>query len=167
MGKVKKSTKQPKAKVLEEIDYIKTLSDEEMPFFPAMNEFRKLFIDHIKTETLDGKEIETIVFFDDTLENLKPVYDKYEKTLVFDEEDRKARLYIYMPLKDFWNLFEPALLDCGESLNDMLSSMITYEHEHNLGHDLFLSIVWDVRNPKAVVTQIFETEKFTKTRKFY
>lgn len=167
MGKTKKATK-PKAKVPKETDCIKTLSDEEIPFFPAINEFRKLFIDYIKTETLDGREIETIVFFDDTLENLKPVYDQHEKALVFNEEDKNSRLYIYMPLKEFWDLFEPALLDYGESLDDMLKSMISYEHERNLGHDLFLSIVWETRNPKPIITDISKTFelKYSK-RKFY
>ena len=161
MDKVKKPIKKkPKAPVIPE-------EDTESILLPIPR-FRKLFKDYVKTETLNGKDIETIVFFDDTLENLKPVYDKYDKTLEFDEKDKDSRLYIYMPLDEFWDLFEPALLDCGESLDDMLKSMITYEHEHNLGHDLFLSIVWEIRNPKPIITITEKPGELKQTqRKFY
>jgi hypothetical protein len=110
---------------------------------------RALFVDHVKIETLNNAEIEIIVFYDDTAKNLKPVFDKYDKAMEFDKKDENSRLYIYMPLIDFYNMFESALVGAEIlSLDDVLQSLIIYDQDHKFGHDLFLNIINDVRNPK-------------------
>jgi hypothetical protein len=114
-----------------------------------LDKLRELFVDYIKIDMLNGKEIEIIVFFDDTAKNLKPVFDKYNKALEFDKKDEDSRLFIYMPLIDFYNMFEPTLVGAEIlSLDDILQSLIIYDDDHKFGHDLFLQIVDEIRNPK-------------------
>jgi len=130
---------------------------------------RALFVDHVKIETLNNAEIEIIVFYDDTAKNLKPVFDKYDKAMEFDKKDENSRLYIYMPLIDFYNMFESALVGAEElSLDDILQSLIIYDEDHKFGHDLFLRIVDDIRNPKPIEVEDIPFEPSAKKmRAFY
>jgi len=114
-----------------------------------LDKLRELFEDYVKIDILNNQEIEIIVFFDDTAKNLKPVFDKYDKAMEFDKKDENSRLFIYMPLIDFYNMFEPSLVDAETlSLDDILQSLIIYDGDHKFGHDLFLKIVDEIRNPK-------------------
>jgi hypothetical protein len=113
-----------------------------------LDKLRELFEDYVKIDILNNQEIEIIVFFDDTAKNLKPVFDKYDKAMEFDKKDENSRLFIYMPLIDFYNMFEPSLVDAETlSLDDILQSLIIFDRDHKFGHDLFLRIVDDIRNP--------------------
>jgi hypothetical protein len=114
-----------------------------------LDKLRELFVDYIKIDILNDKEIEIIVFFDNTAKNLKPVFDKYDKAMEFDKKDENSRLFIYMPLIDFYDMFEQALVEAETlSLDDILQSLIIYDQDHRFGHDLFLRILDDIRNPK-------------------
>ena len=133
-----------------------------------LDKLRELFVDHVKNEVLNNKEIEIIVFFDDTAKNLKPIFDKYDKAMEFDKKDENSRLYIYMPLIDFYNMFEPALVGAEIlSLDDILQSLIIYEQHHRFGHGLFLNIINDARNPKPEIEDIPFEPPAQKMRKFY
>jgi hypothetical protein len=134
-----------------------------------LDKLRKLFAGYIKIDILNNQEIEIIVFFDDTAKNLKPVFDKYDKAMEFDEKDENSRLFIYMPLTDFYNMFEPALVDAEIlSLDDILQSLIIFDQDHKFGHDLFLRIVDDIRNPKPIEAEEIPFEPSAKEmRKFY
>lgn len=134
-----------------------------------LDKLRELFVDYIKIDILNDKEIEIIVFFDDTAKNLKPVFDKYDKAMEFDKKDENSRLFIYMPLIDFYNMFEPALVEAETlSLDDILQSLIIYDQDHKFGHDLFLRIVDDIRNPEPIETEEIPFEPSAKQmRKFY
>jgi hypothetical protein len=135
-----------------------------------LDRLRELFVDYIKIDELNGKEIEIIVFFDDTSKNLKPVFDKYDKAMEFDKKDENSRLFIYMPLIDFYNMFEPALVDAETlSLDDILQSLIIFDQDHKFGHDLFLKIVDEIRNPKPEpeVDDIPFEASAKQMRKFY
>jgi hypothetical protein len=134
-----------------------------------LDKLRELFTDYIKIETLNNSEIEIIIFFDDSVKNLKPIFDKYDKALEFDEKDQDSRLFIYMPLTDFYNMFEPALVGAeGLSLDDILQSLIIYDDDHKFGHDLFLRVVDDIRNPKPIEAEEIPFEPSAqKMRKFY
>ena len=133
-----------------------------------LDKLRELFVDHIKNEILNNKEIEIIVFFDDIAKNVKPIFDKYGKAMEFDKKDENSRLYIYMPLIDFYNMFEPALVGAEIlSLDDILQSLIIYEQDHQFGHDLFLNIINDSRNPKPEIEDIPFEPPAKKMRKFY
>jgi len=133
-----------------------------------LDKLRELFEDYVKIDILNNQEIEIIVFFDDTAKNLKPVFDKYDKAMVFDEKDENSRLFIYMPLIDFYNMFESALVGAEIlSLDDILQSLIIYEQDHKFGHDLFLQIVDDIRNPKPIEIEIPFEPPAKEMRKFY
>jgi hypothetical protein len=134
-----------------------------------LDKLRELFTDYVKIETLNNSEIEIIIFFDDSVKNLKPIFDKYDKALEFDEKDQDSRLFIYMPLIDFYNMFEPALVGAeGLSLDDILQSLIIYDDDHKFGHDLFLRVVDDIRNPKPIEAEEIPFEPSAqKMRKFY
>jgi hypothetical protein len=134
-----------------------------------LDKLRELFTDYVKIETLNNSEIEIIIFFDDSVKNLKPIFDKYDKALEFDEKDQDSRLFIYMPLTDFYNMFEPALVGAeGLSLDDILQSLIIYDDDHKFGHDLFLRVVDDIRNPKPIEAEEIPFEPSAqKMRKFY
>ena len=134
-----------------------------------LNKLRKLFAGYIKIDILNNQEIEIIVFFDDTAKNLKPVFDKYDKAMEFDKKDENSRLFIYMPLIDFYNMFEPSLVDAETlSLDDILQSLIIFDQDHKFGHDLFLRIVDDIRNPKPIEAEEIPFEPSAKEmRKFY
>jgi hypothetical protein len=134
-----------------------------------LDKLRELFTDYIKIETLNNSEIEIIIFFDDSVKNLNPIFDKYDKALEFDEKDQDSRLFIYMPLTDFYNMFEPALVGAeGLSLDDILQSLIIYDDDHKFGHDLFLRVVDDIRNPKPIEAEEIPFEPSAqKMRKFY
>jgi len=134
-----------------------------------LDKLRELFEDYVKIDILNNQEIEIIVFFDDTAKNLKPVFDKYNKAMEFDKKDENSRLFIYMPLIDFYNMFESALVGAEIlSLDDILQSLIIYEQDHKFGHDLFLQIVDDIRNPKTAEVEDIPFEPSAKEmRKFY
>lgn len=134
-----------------------------------LDKLRELFVDYIKIDVLNAKEIEIIVFFDDTAKNLKPVFDKYDKAMEFDKKDENSRLFIYMPLIDFYNMFESALVGAEVlSLDDILQSLIIFDQDHKFGHDLFLRILDDIRNPKLQVEEeIPITPLIKELRKFY
>jgi len=134
-----------------------------------LDKLRELFEDYVKIDILNNQEIEIIVFFDDTAKNLKPVFDKYDKAMEFDEKDENSRLFIYMPLTDFYNMFEPALVGAEIlSLDDILQSLIIFDQDHKFGHDLFLRIVDDIRNPKHEEIEDIPFEPSAKElRKFY
>ena len=134
-----------------------------------LDKLRELFEGYVKIETLNDKEIEIIVFFDDTAKNLKPVFDKYDKAMEFDKKDENSRLYIYMPLIDFYNMFESALVGAEIlSLDDILQSLIIFDQDHRFGHDLFLRILDDIRNPKLQVEEeIPFIPSIKEIRKFY
>jgi len=134
-----------------------------------LDKLRELFADHVKNEEMNGKEVEIIVSFDDTAKNLKPVFDKYNKAMEFDKKDENSRLYIYIPLMDFYNMFEPALVEAETlSLNDILQSLIIFDQDHKFGHDLFLRIVKDLRNPKPIEIEEIPFEPSAKEmRRFY
>jgi hypothetical protein len=140
-----------------------------------LDKLRELFVDYIKIDVLNDKEIEIIVFFDDTAKNLKPVFDKYDKAMEFDKRDENSRLFIYMPLIDFYDMFEPCLVGAENdfsgclSLDDILQSLIIFDQDHKFGHDLFLNIINDIRNPKTEPeTEEIPFEPSAKQmRKFY
>lgn len=157
----KRIVRQPKPKALKELE------PEIEPFTLAMSRLREIFSDYIKMEPLNGKEVEIIVFFDDTLENAKPIFDKHKKAIEFNQKDKDSRLFIYMPLDEFCRLFEPVLINLGEYLSDTLFDMINFDFEHNLGHDLFLNMVSEIRNPKPLITEICEPVEPKTIRKFY
>jgi hypothetical protein len=135
-----------------------------------LDKLRELFVDYIKNDVLNDKEIEIIVFFDDTAKNLKPVFDKYDKAMEFDKKDENSRLFIYMPLIDFYDMFEPALVGAEIlSLDDILQSLIIFDQDHRFGHDLFLRILDDIRNPKPEpeLEDVPFTPSAKEMRKFY
>jgi hypothetical protein len=135
-----------------------------------LDKLRELFVDYIKIDVLNDKEIEIIVFFDDTAKNLKPVFDKYDKAMEFDKKDENSRLFIYMPLIDFYDMFEPALVGAEIlSLDDILQSLIIFDQDHRFGHDLFLRILDDIRNPKPEpeLEDVPFTPSAKEMRKFY
>ena len=133
-----------------------------------LDKLRELFEDYVKIDILNNQEIEIIVFFDDTAKNLKPVFDKYDKAMEFDKKDENSQLFIYMPLTDFYNMFEPALVDAETlSPDDILQSLIIFDQDHKFGHDLFLRIVDDIRNPKPIEIEIPFEPPAKEMRKFY
>ena len=134
-----------------------------------LDKLRELFTDYVKIEVLNNKEIEIILFFDDTLKNLKPTFDKYNTTLEFGKKEEDTRLHYYIPLMDFYNIFEPALVEAETlPLDDILQSLIIYDQDHKFGHDLFLNIVNDIRNPKTIEAEEIPFEPSAKEmRKFY
>jgi hypothetical protein len=72
-------------------------------------------------------------------------------------------------LIDFYNMFEPALVGAESlSLDDILQSLIIYDDDHKFGHDLFLRVVDDIRNPKPIEAEEIPFEPSAqKMRKFY
>jgi len=133
-----------------------------------LDKLRELFADHVKIETLNNAEIEKIVIFDDTLKNLKPIFDKYKAALEFEKKEEDTWLHYYIPLTEFYNFFEPALVEAETlPLDDILQSLIIYDEDHHFGYDMFLKIVDEIRNPKPIEIEIPFEPPAKEMRKFY
>lgn len=121
---------------------------------------KKIFQLFIREYTINNESVTAILFTlheyksvgDDivwrTLEQLKPIYDKFGGKLAFDEKDseaKKAVLPIYISLETFAKQF-PIDADKFPNDDDLIQEMIRIDKGNRIGHHVFLEYLNERRN---------------------
>lgn len=109
----------------------------------------RLLQEFVIDKTINGNTVKTIQFFNDTVKNLKPIFDRHGGKLESDPYNQDSILNVYMPVDEFVKLFEQALINGNATDEELLDSMIAYDDSRKFGHGVFLRYAKEKNSQRA------------------